>query len=62
MILGRVHELNQKRKGKEPARSGKNTPRDDGHINRVDLPLMDRFVALLARQLSLVGEDGSSAV
>jgi hypothetical protein len=62
MILGRVHELNQERKGKEPARSGKNTPRDDGHINRVDLPLMDRFLALLGRQTSRVDEDGPSVV
>ena len=62
MILGRVHELNQERKGKEPARSGKNTPRDDGHINRVDLPLMDRFLALLGRQTSRVDEDGRSVV
>ena len=62
MILGRVHELNQKRKGKELARSGKNTPRDDGHINRVDLPLMDRFLALLGRQTSRVDEDGPSVV
>ena len=62
MILGRVHELNQKRKGKEPARSGKNTPRDEGHINRVDLPLMDRFLALLGRQTSRVDEDGPSVV
>ncbi len=59
MILGRVHELNQKRKGKEPARSGKDTRRYDGHINYVALPLADGF---LARQLSLVGEDGSSSV
>ena len=62
MILGRVYELNQKRKGKEPARSGKHTLRDDSQINRIALPLVDRFLALLARQFSLVGEDGSSAV
>ena len=62
MILGRVHELNQERKGKEPARSGKHTLRDDSQINRIALLLVDRFLALLGRQISRVDEDGSSAV